>query len=43
MTLFYGWGLTVSRLQSHYERTVLTIQLPVVRGTQLIDLGRMKD
>ena len=43
MTLFYGWGSTVSRLQRHRERIVLTIQLPGVPGTQLIDLGRMKD
>ena len=43
MTLFYGWSSNVSRLQRHRERIVLTIQLPGVPGTQLIDLGRMKD
>ena len=27
MALFYGWGSTVSRLQSHYEETVYFLPL----------------
>ena len=26
MALFYGWGLTVSRLQRHYHETVLFLE-----------------
>ena len=43
MALCYGWGSTVSRLQSHYEDNLLfTTQFPGVPGTNLIDLGRVK-
>ena len=41
----YGWGSTVSRLQSHYggHSSLFTTQFPGVPGTNLIDLGRVKD
>ena len=38
MTPSYGRGLTVSRLQGHYEETVNLLPF----SSQLIDLGRMK-
>ena len=40
MTPSYGWGGTVSGLQSHYEETVY-FQFPGLPGTYLIDLGRV--
>ena len=44
MVPFYGWGSTVSRLQSHNNKTVyLTTQSPGILGTHLINLRRMKD
>ena len=43
--LFYGWGSTASRLQSHFEEAVYfyNTKFPEIPGTNLIDLGRMKD
>ena len=45
MAPFYGWGSTASRLQSHFEEAVyfFTTKLPEIPGTNLIELGRMKD
>ena len=43
MAPFYGRGLTVLRLQSHYEETVyFLISSPGVSSTHLINLRRMK-
>ena len=43
MAPFYGWGSTISRIQSLYEEKVnFTTQFPGVSGTHLIDLGRTK-
>ena len=38
MAPFYGWGLTVSRLQPHYKETVYILPLRL----EEFDLGRMK-
>ena len=40
MTPSYGWGSTVSRLQSYYEETAYF--LTGILGTHFIDLRRMK-
>ena len=37
----YGWGSTVSRLQSHYQETVY-FSFPGLPGTCLINLGSAK-
>ena len=43
MAPFYGWGSTVSRLQSHYEESLLfTTKSTGGHGTHLIDLGGRK-
>ena len=44
MTPFYGWGSTASMLQPLGLGSLLfTTKLLEIPGTQLIDLGRMKD
>ena len=40
MASFYGWGSTVSKLQSLCD--IFIFQFPGVPGTQLIDFRRMK-
>ena len=43
MAPFYGWGSTISRLQSYYEVSLLfTTQSRGVPGTHIIDLGKIK-
>ena len=43
MALFYGWGLTASRLEPLPVCSLrFTTKLPEIPGTHLIDLGRMK-
>ena len=43
MVPFYGQGSTVSRLQSHYKKTLhFTTQSTGVPGNHLIKFGKMK-
>ena len=43
MAPFYGWGSTASRLEPFRRGSLLfTTKFPVIPGTHLIDLGRMK-
>ena len=43
MALFYGWGLTASRLEPLRVGSLLfTTKFPEIPGTHFIDLGRMK-
>ena len=44
MAPFYGWGLTVLRLEPlRGDSLLFTTKFPEIPGTHFIDLGRMKD
>ena len=40
MAPFYGW-VQLPQGKSHEEEFIFTTKLPVIPGTQFIDLGRM--
>ena len=42
MNPLYGWGSTVSRLQSHSDGLLFTTKSSGISGAHLTDFGRMK-
>ena len=43
MAPFYGWSSTASRLQTHYEESLLfTTKFPEIPGTHLMDFDKIK-